>query len=247
MNRNKLHIEELQAEFGQKPSFHIDELKNFYRNFEPSLKRSTVEWRIYELQRRRILERVGRGRYRVGQSSAFVPEPDQGLKEVYKSLIEAFPFIEHACLWRSEWLTPFLIHQPTRKYRYMEVHRDALEAVFDHLKQNEGVKVYIDPSPILLDRYSEGQEEFILTPLISEAPVQYVKGLPVPTIEKLVVDFFIEKERLAIGSSKDFQHFFQSALSEYRVDRNKLLRYARRRGQEDRISDWLFHVTKKRH
>lgn len=243
--RKSLHIEGLQEHFKNASAFHIEDVQAFYKGFESSVKRSTVEWRIHELRRIGVLERVGRGWYRIGQSQVFAPEPDPFFQELHQELQKAFPFLERVCYWNSKWLNDFLIHQPTKFYRYVEVPKDAMEAVFDHLKE-AGQKPFFDPSKKILDRYGEGEGELIVNSLTTEAPIQNVKSIPVPTLEMLMVDLHFEGKRLGVIAEKDIQHFYERASNDFRLDRNKLLRYARRRGKKKEVEGFLERYSKKR-
>ncbi len=54
MNHNLL-INKIKEHFSQIPSLTRDQLRNFYQQFDPDLKESTFNWRIYDLKRKHII------------------------------------------------------------------------------------------------------------------------------------------------------------------------------------------------
>lgn len=46
MKQTDLHIQELLAEFGNREYFQLEDLFAFYQSFEPTVAKSTVNWRI---------------------------------------------------------------------------------------------------------------------------------------------------------------------------------------------------------
>jgi hypothetical protein len=114
--------------------FSSADLMEFYRTFEPEVKKTTVNWRIYNLVQEGILNRVGRGKFSLGKGDAYIPEISNKLNSVYKKMKSHFPFLT-VCLWSTSVLDEFMLHQPARYYQLIEVDKDAMESVFYYLKE----------------------------------------------------------------------------------------------------------------
>lgn len=70
--------------------------------------------------------------------------------------------------------------------------------------------------------------------LVSEAPLQEVSGVPMPTLEKLLVDILRDTDFFYLqGSESD--RIIENAFNLYTINRNRLFRYADRRKSEERI------------
>ncbi len=105
----------------------------FYQTIEPYVKKSTVNWRIYNLVQLGILKRIGRGKFILGNQATYVPNIPPKLKTLNKKLKKQFPFLD-TCLWTTAVFNEFMRHQPGKFFLIVEVDKDAVESVFFLLK-----------------------------------------------------------------------------------------------------------------
>lgn len=132
-----------------------------------------------------------------------------------------------------------MIHQPGRFYLLVEVDRDALQSVFFYLKENK-FPVFIEPTKDLIEKYIPvGKETLIVKSLISEAPLQNISRINLPTIEKLLVDIFCDDVIFAAQQGAEMRTIFQEAFTKYTVNENRMLRYADRRRKKDNFREYL--------
>lgn len=88
----------------------------------------------------------------------------------------------------------------------------------------------------------EDLHDFILVkPLISEAPVYHEDNVPVPTIEKMLVDQVADKE-FRHESPRDAVRRFQLAMEQYDVNPSRLIRYAARKGKKEEVKEILMQI-----
>ena len=242
----------------EKETFHIGQLKTliesrdnktvsvkdiikFYRKFDPDIKRPTVDWRIHNLMNEGILERIGNGLYTLGKRTVFQPQIDPDLKGVYEDLAKEYPYLSFS-VWTTKWLNTFMIHQPARYFTLIEVEQDGMEPVFYMLKDKYD-QVYINPSADTMDKYISGRHHSkIVTRLISEAPVQGIEGITVPTLEKILVDLYCNRILFGAFQGKELENIYANASETYVIDRSKLLRYASRRGKKEEIKTFIKHI-----
>tara|TARA_R110002096_G_scaffold299551_1_gene494305 strand:+ start:473 stop:1141 length:669 start_codon:yes stop_codon:yes gene_type:complete len=217
----------------------------FYRTFEPEVKKTTVNWRIYNLVQEGILNRVGRGRFSLEKSDDYIPEMSNELSSVYEKMKSDFPFLT-VCLWSTSVLNEFMLHQPGRYYQLIEVDKDAMESVFYYLK-DRNYSVFMEPSEQLIRRYmNDKKDPWIVKSLVSEAPIQHVNGIPTVTIEKLLVDIFCDPVIFNAQQGSEMNQIFNEAFEKYTISESKMLRYASRRRKKQELDSYLNETSKYR-
>ena len=174
---------------------------------------------------------MGRGKFRLGVEEHYKPEIPDHLISVYQQLHTNFPYLE-ICMWNTSVLNEFTVHQSGRFYNLAEVEKDAAESVFHHLNEF-GVRAYLDPSSNELEYFMpEKKDVYIVQPLISEAPLQVVSGVPTVTLEKILVDLLSNKPVFQIYKGVELSNIYNNAFEKYTLNENRLLRYANRRGKK---------------
>lgn len=243
INNRKLHIDELKVWFKEDNVFNNKQINNFYKTIEPNIKESTVNWRIYRLVQTGILNRVGRGKFLLGNKINYTPELSTKLKTLNNKIKRQFPFLDY-CLWSSALFNEFMLHQPGKFYLIIEVEKDATESVFFFMKENK-YSVFIDPTKELLTRYVPDEKEtWIIKSLVTEAPVQNISGIQTTTIEKLMVDLFCDTIILDAQQGAERERIFHEAFEKYTVNENKMLRYADRRRKKKEFLNYLNAIAK---
>lgn len=241
----KLNIAKLQTHFKGNTAFGNEEIVQFYKGVEPTIKPTTVNWRVYNLVLSGVLSRIGRGKYTLGEGKYFVPQISSNTKKIYDKLHKQFPYLQ-ICLWHTSVLNELMLHQPGRFYTLVEVEKDAMESVFYFLKENQ-VNVFLDPSANILSRYASGEKETsIVKSLVSEAPMQNVGGVQTITIEKMLVDIFCDHTIFASQQGGEMQTIFKEAYSRYTIHESRMLRYADRRGRKESFDKYLNKISKLR-
>lgn len=229
-----LHIRELRNAFAHGKSISVDDLIRFYKRFEETISRSTVDWRIYELNQQGILHRVARGTYSLSETNTFIPDVTLSMKQLYGSIRKQFPFAE-SCIWTTRWINEFMLHQPGRFYTIIEVEKDVMESVFFALKE-QGKEVFLDPSDEVLNKYViDTREPVIVTRLTSESPILKIDNVNTVTLEKILVDLLCDEKLFAAQQGAELERIYRTAFEKYTVSTTKLLRYASRRSKKEEI------------
>ncbi|KAB1063141.1 hypothetical protein F3059_10870 [Salibacter halophilus] len=236
MTDRSLHINKLRDTFTNKSKITIQDLIDFYKQFEEETKRSTIDWRIYKLTQRGVLQRISRGNYSLSKSKVktFVPEIDKSLKHLFNTVNKQFPYIK-ASLWTTKWINEFMLHQPGKFHTLLEVDREVMESVFYDLKDKRK-NVFLDPSKEIIDKYVTNiKDPIIIVPLITEAPTQRVNEVHTITIEKMLVDIFCDPDLFAAYQGTEMIRIYETALEKYHINEPKMLRYANRRSKKPEI------------
>jgi len=185
-----------------------------------------------------VIERVSKGKFRFGTSKIWIPEPSSQITSLHKKLKKQFPFLE-TCVWSNSVFNEFMVHQLFQSFIIVEVDKDAAEAVFFWLKDAK-FNVAFDPSDDFISKYLSGNEEnVIIKPLISEAPLQKVNGITLPALEKVLVDIICDKSLFNAMQGSELRNIFTGAFRKYTVITDRLLRYAGRRGKREEMIGYL--------
>lgn len=228
----------MKKSFEAKNSFKTSEIALFYRKTEHNLPLATINWRIYSLVQKGILERLGRGVFRIGKNREFVPEITLQQKSLYKKILSLFPF-SNICVWNTRIINEFSLHQSNINFTFVEVEKESLQSVFFELKEIKK-NVFIEPTTEIIDNYvSTAENPIIVKTLITEAPLQKLVGITTITIEKLLVDLFCDKELFFAFQGKELLTIIKESFSKYSVNQSKIMRYASRRGRKAALIDYL--------
>jgi len=213
----------------------------FYVKIEPQIKITTVNWRIYNLVQSGILNRIGRGKFVIGEGKIYIPEISSKIKSIHSKLIKEFPYLK-ICIWNTSSFNEFMIHQPGRFYILIEVEKEATQSVFFFLKENK-YSVFVEPTKELIEKYIPYEKEtLIVKALVSEAPLQMINKVNIPTLEKMLVDIFCDDLIFASQQGSEMRTIFQEAIEKYVLNENRMLRYADRRRKKDNFRKYLSSI-----
>lgn len=237
-------IEQLKDRFNHQPYITREELFSFYRSFEPDLKETTFGWRIYALKEKHILRPIKKGIYTLSAKPVYHPFIESRLIEIADKISKQFPIVKY-CVWNTRWLNEWMRHQPGKFLLLTEVEAAACESVFYFLKDGGYKNVFLNPDENLLERYIyEETETIIVKSLITKSPIKKEKKINIPSLEKILVDLFVEKKLFAPFQGKELEYIFDSVFDLYELNITRLLAYAKRRTKESDLLEFINHNTK---
>jgi hypothetical protein len=232
-----LHIDKLKQVFATADGFTTSDIVHFYKKIDPTILKSTVNWRVYELVNRSILERIGKGKFRLGSGTSFIPDLNTKHFKVNAAIKTKFPFTNY-CIWDSDFINEFSQHISKGNIMLVDAERGSEESICQLL--NEQFKeVFLMPGKEMLDNYfSHLKKPIIVRTLVSEAPYKEIRNVPVATLEKILVDIFsdIEFEYLR---GNEMVLIYKSAFERYTISESKLIRYADRKRKKKQLTDFL--------
>ena len=133
-----------------------------------------------------------------------------------------------------------MLHIPGNSQTIIEVEADALEPVFNYLKDLKTSDVFLQPSEIELERYvSEKENPIIIKSLVTRSPIQIVNNVPTVTLEKLIVDLFSDKKLFSAYQGSELTHIINKAIDKYSIDATKMLLYATRKTKDKELTAFL--------
>lgn len=204
-----------------------------YTEKEGNIPRTTVNWRLHELVKEGLIERTGRGVFRLPQKNTLTIDLPKELKDIAVFLNKNYPLVSW-CVWSFDFLKTLTQHIPSDQVLFVDVEKDSQEAIlfalgdtFDNVYEE---KVYATIKKSL----PNGIKPVIVRTLISEAPIEEVEAVKIPTLEKMLVDFAVD-DFFSFLEGQEIQHVFANACERYRIHTNRLFRYASRRGRKEQI------------
>ena len=129
-------------------------------------------------------------------------------------------------------------HIPSLSFVLVDVEREVAESVFNFLNSDSTQRVYLMPSLTDFERYINTNQAIIIRPLISESPLQLAEGINTPTIEKILVDIVGDVE-FSFLQGVEINNVYATIFEKHSINKNKLLRYATRRGRKQVVEELL--------
>lgn len=190
---------------------------------------TSVNWTLRKLTSKSILFRTGHGIYTKNGHQPFGEEPDINLIGLSQRVYDLFPGVR-ACFYQGGILSPLLHHLSFNALTYIEVQREFSEVLFHRLRDT-GEHVYLKPSREVIRNYLDiSQPGIIVKPLISGSPLSTEYDIPMPTLEKLLVDTLCDED-FGYLQGGEWQYMIENAFSLFNINQSRLLRYAGRRGK----------------
>ena len=152
---------------------------------------------------------------------------------------EKYPYIAFT-VFETVLMNEFLNHLVAQNTIFIQAEKDIASFVFRSLQDAGYRNVMLKPAKKDFDLYWT-KNVIVVTSLVSEAPMQ-VSDPHSMTIEKLLVDIYCDKLIRSTYSREEYSSIVEQAFEKYRIDRIRMLRYARRRNREKEIIRFLEEV-----
>jgi hypothetical protein len=183
---------------------------------------STINQYLYNLRAQKKLFDAGRGWY------ATIPTvlklDTSPVRDLASHLEAKFPLLTFCC-WGTAQIQSFAHHLQTSFVQFLYVESDAITSVAEYLIA-EGYNAYRNPGLREFEKFSKRTDRsVILRPSITEEPVEGHYA----TIEKILVDLYLEKDRVNLMDGAEYKRVFKNLAYSQRINIARLLRYADRR------------------
>jgi hypothetical protein len=235
--------ENIQKYFNGKETFSREELYAFYTKYKPDLKETTFRWIIFNLKKLQIITSVSRGLFTLSFKPLFKPEPDQSEKKLFSTIEKQFPSLKF-CIWSTSIVSEFMLHLPVKNITILQAEKEALEPIYDFLKEKKFSTIFIQPIEKEIEKYIfESEKAIVLLPLVSKSPLQNINKVSTTTLEKLIVDLYADKKIFATYQGSELAHIVNNAYSRYAIDFTKLFHYAKRRRKDSDLRQFFIDKT----
>lgn len=179
-------------------------------------------------------------------SSGFKPVfhiiPDEKTRNLFTDLKAVLPF-SLISIWHTDAILPLMHDVPNFSLTIVGAERLATDSVADALENLTNSLILRDSEKNTLSRLAVGRELVVVTPQVSQAPVEVSEGITVPTLEKILVDILSDNSLHALSGSEAYS-IYATAFARYAVSRKTLLRYAGRRNRAEAVNTIMKEIEK---
>lgn len=217
------------------PQFSVDDIPSAVIS---GIERNTLSWHLSDLCRKGKLRRVGRGVYSAQPANMFLVKASAKVRALFRTVSAQFPFADF-CMYSGSVIAPLLHDLTPNNSIYIETNREVVDSVFNMLLPRYKGKLFVSPTKEIASTYIDfGRENIIVKPLVTEAPLTNDGKVPVPMLEKLLVDTRVDADFFFLQGYENLE-MLRTAITHYTVNKNRLLRYADRRNAKESIMNDL--------
>ena len=236
MNKEKLEL--FKEHFMGIDLITLDDIRAYCCYGNPNINDVAVRKDIYNLKKNGIIISLKRGIYKIAFKPLFRPVPDSHIKRIHKLFTNMYPDLSY-CIWSTQWLHQFMNLQPLKHFYVIETEKDILESVYFLLKENK-INAFLKPDKNMAEKYmAESELPVIIKLMTSRSPVIQLGGIKAPTLEKILIDVFSDSDVFFFYQGNELWNIFNNALRYFLIDYSKLLNYADRRKQKNKIISYL--------
>jgi hypothetical protein len=202
--------------------FSISQMKKFLTRRKIRYSELTVKQYLGALTQDKKIFDAGRGYYSTIKDELELDH--KSLDELVQLLVFKFPFLRSS-LWSTKQLNFAFHHQQTKFVTFIYADRDSHEYIRNYLEEKD-YNVYVNPQKKdKMRNFRLNLQTVILRPyMVRGTPKGYFSSL-----EKILVDFFIENRRLDIIDGQEYERIFDYLITNFRIQIGVLIDYAKRR------------------
>jgi hypothetical protein len=214
------------------------DIASFFEENGTSSKDNTLNVKIYRLKEAGLIKNMKRGFFTVSDKKIWQFPDNPVIRKICRKFVLEYPEIEY-CMWSTEWLHDYMRHQPFQSYYVFETEKDIAESVF-YLFKEQKINAYFLPDEKMLTRYATGEKNIVIVKnLVSRSPIVSNNKVNYPSIEKILVDAFIDKTLFSYLQGTELVNIYKTVFSLFLINYSKLLNYADRRGQKQNIIQFI--------
>jgi len=209
------------------------------REVSPEYSSGSCQWKLGEMLKSGGIVKTGYDQYMISAGKTrpvYSPDYSDLADKVMEQITRRFPYIAFT-VFETVLLNEFLNHLGAQNTVFIQVEKDISSYVFRFLQEEGYGNVMLKPAIKDFDLYWV-KDAIIVTDLVSEAPVQLSDPHRI-TMEKMLVDIYCDKLIRGTFSKAEYPSIVEQAFEKYRIDRIRMLRYARRRNKEKEIAHFL--------
>jgi len=189
---------------------------------------------LQDLKQAGIVFSAGRGVYSSVTKEFQLVEKNR-VAEIRQLLKKKFPHLNFL-VWNTLCFQPYYHHQQTHNITFVEVESDAILSVVDEISHKYRFVMIEKASCVASKDFDITRDPIVVKLLIKSSPR---KG-HIPTLEKMLVDLFMIKNKYATMQDSDYWELWRSIDELFRVNIGVLITYARARRY---LRDILLQLT----
>jgi len=217
--------------------FSFYEVKNFINEKYPTVPDNTIKTSLKRLKQSNEIFDAGRSYYSTIEK--IFELSDEPVGELKNIISRKFPFLKFY-LWSIDQIKFSFHHLFSKNIYFVHAEKDALQTIGDYLRENKFF-VFVDPTKrIEIEKYvSFDKNSVILRPFYSKVRTKN----NIPSIENILVDLYLEGDRLNLIDGSEYDRILEYFLSQFRLNISHFIRYAENRKVEIQLKNKLEMYT----
>lgn len=195
---------------------------------------------ITYLKRNNIITELEKNKYIIITKEVYKYNEKEEEEKIYKTIYKEYPKINFI-VWNTRILNDFTIHYVMKNYIIVEVEKIVIDLVISLLKEKMPKKYTIVTQEILnsnMDLFISDENIIVVKPLRVKSPLNNMNNKKVISIEKVMVDIYIDKLYL-FYQGKELQTIYENIFEKYDINMRKLLNYANLRTKIELYKEYL--------
>lgn len=231
--------EEVTNRIDDKKTYCHRELIDKLKMLKTDLSENTYHWAISRMVRDGSLIRMGYDAYALPSDSPkfeYRPEYSDTALDLIRLISEKYPYVLFTAF-ETVLMNEFLNHLIAQNTIFIQVEKESSIYIFRFLQEQGVQNVLYKPGRKEFALYWSG-ECVVVTDMISEAPLRTDNPHSI-MLEKMLVDMSADKLISGTFSKAEFPDIMEQAQSRYKLDKVRMLRYARRRNRQEDLLKYL--------
>ena len=229
--------------FGRENTISFLDLKSVYEEWiGKTVSDSTFRVTLFRMKKGGSFIPVKRGWYEIEPKDKIMLPAGEFGGNIHSLLKSEFPF-SNWVIWSSSFFNRFTSLQTRKDIIFLEMESGSEESAFHYL-QNQDQKylrnnLFLKPSEEIISNYViNASAPLIIKSLVSESPQEMNNNIPVPAVEKILVDLFVE-ELYLYPWINERDRIINEIFEITNINFSVLLRYASRRNRKEIIRDYI--------
>lgn len=234
----------------------VESLKSFILESLENKIEKNINFYIYDLIYNNVMYPLYDKVYKISDRKDFEIDIPEYLKTSMIDIFSHYPNIV-LIVWDSMVLNKLLNFHLAKNITFIEVENGFENLVFEDISKNTNLNILFKPTKEEINANRFRENIVILKTLKYKAPIRKkrdmsslgrnlyyrkdISDVPIPKIEKILVDLFVDMELDFIDESEKMI-IFKNALSDYKVNFKTLFAYARNRNKKDYFEDYVENI-----
>ena len=225
-------------ELNNRDSFNRKDLFMAMQSYKPEITEANFKVKLKKMLDDEQLVRVGRNSYCVCEDGIerYTYDYSDMSKRIVELITDNHPDLDFR-IFELVQLNEFLNHQIAHNTTFVFVESDLGGFVFDTLRDEFQGKLLINPTKDMYHQYWT-DDMVVIMKLLSESPKSSVNKWDT-CMEKMIVDILYDKIITSTYPLGERGAVVREIFNKYVVDESKMFRYARRRGAEKKLKEFL--------
>jgi hypothetical protein len=187
---------------------------------------------IAYLKRNNVITELEKNMYTIVTKDVYKYPEKEEEKKIYNTLHKEYPKVNFI-VWNTNIINDFTLHYVMKNYIIVEVEKMLIDVFISFLKEKMPKKYTVVTQDILNfnnNYYMDAEKIIVVKPLRVKSPLDSLNDKKTITIEKIMVDLYIDKLYLHY-QGRELQTIYENIFEKYDINMKRLMNYANLRMQ----------------